>query len=82
MPLYILRCPGSDYTGFRGGVDFFNGHGSTSSLSDAHALAQLLKCGVSLLEADGSERRVRIIRRRPQPAIRSGCSGYVLGPRR
>ena len=34
MAVYILVIPGSDFTGPKGGVDFYKGKGSTSSLRD------------------------------------------------
>jgi hypothetical protein len=44
MPTYILQFPGSDFTGFRGGVDFYGGRGSTSSKADANLLVSKLGC--------------------------------------
>ncbi len=41
MPLYIIEIPGSEFTGFKGGVDFHQGRGSTSSRADARRLAGL-----------------------------------------
>ncbi len=47
MPLYIIEIPDSEFTGFRGGVDFFDGKGSTSSRTDAQRLAEALGYKVS-----------------------------------
>lgn len=41
MPLYVIEIPGSEFTGSRGGVDFFQGKGTTSSTVDARRLASL-----------------------------------------
>ncbi len=62
MPVYILTIPGSEFTGVMAGVDFFKGKGSTSSLADAHVLAQTKNCGVAVIELDGTERPVELIR--------------------
>ena len=35
MAVYFVEIPGSDFTGFKGGVDFYKGKGSTLSLRDA-----------------------------------------------
>jgi len=43
MAVYILKIPGSDFTGYKGGVDFCKGKGSTSSKADADRL--ISKCG-------------------------------------
>ena len=43
MAVYILKIPGSGFTGFMGGVDFYGGKGSTSSKADADRL--IAKCG-------------------------------------
>jgi len=48
MPLFVIEIPGSDFTGARGGVDFFRGKGTTSSRADAQRLAGL-GCSVSEL---------------------------------
>jgi len=44
MPIYILEFPGSDFTGYRGGVDFSHGKGSTSSKADADRLVSKFGC--------------------------------------
>jgi hypothetical protein len=38
MAVYFLKHPRPDFTGVMGGVDFYLGQGSTSSLQDARAL--------------------------------------------
>lgn len=48
MPIYLLEIPGSDFTGFKGGVDFYGGKGSTSSKADMDVL--ILKCGCRIVE--------------------------------
>lgn len=48
MPIYILEIPGSDFTGYRGGVDFSHGKGSTSSKADADRL--VVKAGCRIVE--------------------------------
>jgi len=48
MAVYCLKIPGSDFTGFKGGVDFYRGKGSTSSKADADVL--VLKCGCRIVE--------------------------------
>ena len=40
MTVYILRHPRPDFTGVLGGVDFYQGQGSTSSLRDVRALKE------------------------------------------
>lgn len=60
MPVYILRHPSPDFNGVVAGVDFFNGKGSTSSIGDAYALALMKQCGVSRIEADGTETPVMV----------------------
>lgn len=52
MAVYILEIPGSDFTGAKGGVDFYKGKGSTSSLRDARD-AQLR--GAVIRDAEGKE---------------------------
>jgi len=46
MPIYILEIPGSDFTGYRGGIDFFHGKGSTSSKADADRLVVKAGCRI------------------------------------
>lgn len=62
MPVYILTHPSKDFSGVMAGVDFFHGKGSTSSLADAHMLAQLKNCGVAVRNGDGTETAVDIVR--------------------
>jgi len=40
MAVYFLKHPSSDFTGIMGGVDFYDGRGSTSSLRDARGLSE------------------------------------------
>jgi hypothetical protein len=50
MPVYIIEIPGSDFTGVKAGVDFYQGKGSTSSLRDARVhQAQ----GASVADSEG-----------------------------
>ena len=48
MAVYHLEIPGSDFTGFKGGVDFYGGKGSTSSKADVDLL--VLKYGCRIVE--------------------------------
>jgi hypothetical protein len=48
MPIYLLEIPGSEFTGFMGGVDFSHGKGSTSSKADADRL--VVKAGCRIVE--------------------------------
>jgi hypothetical protein len=48
MPIYLLEIPGSEFTGFKGGVDFYWGKGSTSSKADADRL--VVKAGCRIVE--------------------------------
>jgi len=48
MAVYRLEIPGSDFTGFKGGVDFYGGKGSTSSKADVDLL--ILKFGCRIVE--------------------------------
>lgn len=44
MAVYILKHPSMDFTGIVGGVDFYGGVGSTSSLRDARDLQRERGC--------------------------------------
>jgi hypothetical protein len=46
VTVYILEIPGSEFTGFMGGVDFCKGKGSTSSRADALLLAARNGCRI------------------------------------
>lgn len=46
MPIYVLELPGLEFTGFKGGVDFVRGRGSTSSRDDALRLVAKLGCRI------------------------------------
>ena len=48
MTVYRLEIPGSEFTGFMGGVDFYGGKGSTSSKADVDLL--VLKCRCRIIE--------------------------------
>jgi hypothetical protein len=50
MAVYILKIPGSEFTGYKGGVDFYKGKGSTSSWADAGRLISKFGCLLVELE--------------------------------
>ncbi len=64
MPLYILEIPGSEFTGVRGGIDFFKGRGSTSSKADALRMVERAGCQIVV----------------PEPASETKTEGGPAGP--
>lgn len=60
MSVYLLKHSDPSKTGVFGGVDFCNGKGTTSSLSDANALTKSQGCSIYLLE-NGQEKPVRVV---------------------
>jgi hypothetical protein len=55
MAVYFLKHPRPDFTGVMGGVDFYQGQGSTSSLRDARGLSER---GCTIF--DEAERRLQV----------------------
>jgi hypothetical protein len=80
MPVYILTIPGSEFTGYMAGVDFFQGKGSTSNIADAFALAQTKNCGVAVVELDGTERPVVVTKAVKEHVAPSYAAAPVVAP--